>query len=107
MKAKKIIFGDESLEKVFNNLSEKSHEKKALIKAIIHIKNDCYCGRQVKKKLIPRNFIEKYKLNNLWIYNLPESWRLIYSITNSEELEIIAVILDWINHKDYENLFKF
>ena len=39
-----------------------------------------FCGRSVKKKLIPKNLIKKYKLDNLWIYNLRKDWRLLYSI---------------------------
>lgn len=107
MKASKIIFIDSDLEKTFNNLSEKNSIKKALKRAIVDIKNNCYVGRNVKKKLIPRKLIDKYKINNLWIYNLPSSWRLLYSITSPEKVEIIAVVLDWMNHKDYERLFKF
>jgi len=106
MKPDKVIFVDESLEDVFNNLSEKDPLKKALIKAIRNIKEDCYCGRQVKKKLIPKEYTLKYKINNLWIYNLPSSWRLLYSLTNSE-IELIAALLDWMNHRDYEKLFGF
>lgn len=107
MKASKIIFIDSDLEKTFKSLSEKDNIKKALKRAIVDIKNNCYVGRNVKKKLIPRKLIDKYKINNLWIYNLPSVWRLLYSITSPEKVEIIAVILDWMNHKDYERLFKF
>ncbi len=107
MKSDKIIFVDGSLENAFNSLTEKDPTKKALIKAIASIKENCYCGRNVKKKLIPKSLIQKYGMNNLWIYNLPSSWRLLYSLTTSGEIELIAVLLDWMSHKDYEKLFKF
>ena len=103
----KVVFVDNSLEDAFNSLTEKDPTKKALTKAIRDIKENCYCGRNVKKKLIPKKLIEKYGINNLWIYNLPSSWRLLYSLTNSGKIELIAVVLDWMNHKDYEKLFKF
>lgn len=73
MKAHKIIFIDDSLEKAFNNLPEKDNIKKALKRAIIDIKNNCYIGRNVKKKLIPKEFSRKYGIDNLWIYNLPSA----------------------------------
>ncbi len=107
MKPDKVVFIDESLENAFNSLTENDPTKRALIKAIKDIKEDCYCGRNVKKKLIPKKLIEKHGINNLWIYNLPSAWRLLYSLTNSGEIEVIAVVLDWMNHKDYERLFKF
>ena len=107
MKADKVKFVEGSLEDAFNELSEKDPIKKAIIKTIKNIKENCYCGKNVKKKLIPKKLIEKYQINNLWIYNLPASWRLLYSLTTSGEIELIAVILDWMNHKDYERLFRF
>jgi len=107
MKPDKIVFIDDNLGNAFNSLPEKDPIKKALKKAIQDIKENCYVGRNVKKKLIPKSLIQKYGINNLWIYNLPSTWRLLYSITSSEKVEIIAVVLDWMNHKDYERLFKF
>ncbi len=103
MKAEKVIFINNELDEAFNNLSDKDSNKKALKKAIANIQENPFCGRNVKKKLIPK----KYNVNNLWIYNLPSAWRLIYNITTNNEIEIIAVILDWMNHKDYERLFGF
>ena len=67
----------------------------------------CFCWQKCKKEIDPKSLIQKYKINNLWIYNLPSSWRLLYSITPSIEVKVIAAILDWMNHKDYERLFKF
>src|SRR3989344_480021 len=102
MKTSKVIFIDNDLEKAFDNLNENDPIKKALKRAIETIKEDCYFGRQVKKNLIPKSLTEKYNLNNLWIYNLPSSWRLLYSLPTSGELGIMSVILDWMDHKDYE-----
>jgi len=107
MKPNKMKFIDNSLEKAFNTIDNNDPTKKALIRAIKDIKENCYCGRNVRKKLIPRRLIEKYKINNLWIYNLPSAWRLLYSLTTSGEIGLVAVVLDWMNHKDYERLFKF
>lgn len=107
MKPDKIVFIDLDLEDIFNRLDKKDPLKKALVRTIRTIEEDCYCGRQVKKSLIPKRLIEKYSINNLWIYNLPDYWRLLYSLTNSMEIELIAVILDWMSHKDYEKLFGF
>ena len=107
MKSDKLKFIDHSLENVFNDLKDDDPVKKSLIKAIREIKENCYCGRNVRKKLIPKRLMDKYKINNLWIYNLPSAWRLLYSLSNSGEINILAVVLDWMNHKDYERLFKF
>ncbi len=107
MKANKVVFIDSSLEKSFEQLSDKDPVKKGMKRAFHSIEEDVFCGRNVKKKLIPRKLVERYKINNLWIYNLPDGWRLLYSITSGGEIEIIAAVLDWMDHKDYERLFGF
>jgi hypothetical protein len=42
-------------------------------------KNAC-CGLQIRKELIPKDYVRKYGINNLWKYNLPNGWRLIYAL---------------------------
>ena len=71
------------------------------------ILENAFCGIQFPKDLIPKEYIKKYEINNLWKYNLPGAWRLLYTITTPNKIEIISVVLDWMNHKDYERLFKF
>ena len=106
MKPEKVVFIDESLEKSFITLNEADPLKKGLIKSIKEVQENSFAGRNVKKELIPKEIIKRYNINNLWIYNLPNGWRMLYVLTSSE-IRIIAVILDWMNHKDYERLFKF
>jgi hypothetical protein len=107
MKASKVVFIDDSLQRSFNQVPNNDPIKSAMKRAFNNIEKDVFCGRNVKKKLIPKKLIERYKINNLWIYNLPNGWRLLYSVTSDGEIEIIAAILDWMDHKDYERLFGF
>jgi len=110
MKPHKVIFIDKDLEITFNNLSEKDPIKKGLIKAIKDIKENFFVGRLITKDTHNKNkikkILDKYEVNNIRIYNLPSYWRVLYSITKSEDLKIIAVILDWKDHKEYDRLFK-
>ena len=108
MESKRVIFIDDDLEKAFEELSEKDPIKKALVRVIKELYEDAFSGRNVKKKLIPKELVDKYGIDNLWIYNLPSAWRLLYTLTRDEgDIKIIAVVLDWMNHKDYERLFGF
>lgn len=103
----KVIFADEELKKTFENLkAENERLYKEIEEALKTIKQNAFFGRNVKKKLIPKELIQKYEIDNLWIYNLRKDWRLLYTLTNNE-VEILAIVLDWMNHKDYERLFKF
>ncbi len=103
----KVIFADEELKKTFENLKSGDERLyKEIEEALKTIKQNAFFGRNVKKKLIPKELIQKYGIDNLWIYNLRKDWRLLYTITNNE-VEVLAIVLDWMNHKDYERLFKF
>ena len=45
-------------------------------------------------------------MKNLWKYDLPKGWRLIYSIVN-DEIVVVSLILEWFDHKEYERKFKY
>jgi hypothetical protein len=79
---------------------------KFLDRATDDIKTNPKCGIAVPKRLIPKIYVQKYGINNLWKYDLPNAWRLVYSITGNE-IEIIAILLEWFSHKDYERRFKY
>ncbi len=101
----KVIFVDAELEKSFNSLPDNDPTKKALIRAIQNIREDFQAGEYIPKNKIPEAYLEKYKINNIRVYDLPFAWRLMYTITGSSEIGIISVLLDWMDHKDYERLF--
>ena len=103
----KVRFVNEELKKSFEGLKETNPQlHKEIERAFSSICHDAFFGRRVKKELIPKKLIKDYDINNLFIYNLSEGWRLIYSLVN-ENIEVISIVLDWMNHKDYERLFKF
>ena len=103
----KVVFSDSSLKESFEELGKSDPRlSKEIEKAMNDICADSFVGRNVKKKLIPKSLIQKYGINNLWIYNLRKDWRLLYSI-EGDNIEVLAIVLDWMNHKEYERLFKF
>ena len=110
MKSHKLTFVDRNLEKSFNDLSSKDPIKKGLIKAMRDIKENFGVGRLITKdthnKSRIKTLLSRYDSSNIRVYNLPSAWRMLYSITRSEDIKIIAVILDWVSHKDYEKLLR-
>jgi mRNA-degrading endonuclease RelE of RelBE toxin-antitoxin system len=67
---------------------------------------DAHRGIQIEKKKIPKEYIEKYGVKNLWKINLPGYWRMIYTITGNE-LEIITIMLEMMNHSMYDKKFNY
>jgi Txe/YoeB family toxin of Txe-Axe toxin-antitoxin module len=80
---------------------------KTIIKAVHDLRNNAFSGIQVPKRLIPKEYIKNYGINNMWKYDLPKGWRLLYTITAENEVELISAILDWFDHKEYEKKLKY
>lgn len=102
-----IQFVNEKVKKAFEKLEKEDNKMyKLIIRAFEDIENNAFCGVQIPKRLIPKGYIQKFGVKNLWKYNLPDAWRLIYSI-KGKNLKIISIILEWLDHKEYERRFHY
>jgi mRNA-degrading endonuclease RelE of RelBE toxin-antitoxin system len=106
----KISFVSEKLEKEFDKLRKGMDDEKKLFflitRAFNDIEKDLNSCIKIQKPLWPKSYKQKYKINNLWKYDLPNGWRLIFSLKD-DEIVVYAVILEWFSHKDYERRFKY
>ncbi len=113
MKIVRVIFSPESEEvyKYLNaNLSSKTERTifNAINKKVELIKVNPHYGDPISKKLIPKEYKAKYEITNLFRVELPNFWRMLYTITAGEsEIEIIAFVLDVIDHKTYNEKFGY
>ena len=107
IKASKVVFISDELESSFNILPEDDFLKKSIKQAVQNLKENAFCGIQVPKRLIPKEYIKKWGITNLWKYDLPKGWRLMYTVTSDNEVELISAILEWCDHKEYERRFKY
>ncbi len=103
----RVVFAEDKLQKEFDNLTEKDQLKIQIKKAIINLQSNAFCGIQIPKRLIPETYFKRYKIENLWKYDLPDGWRIVYSVMPQNRIEILSVILEWFNHKDYERRFHY
>src|SRR3990167_5978062 len=56
----------------------------AVNKKVDLIKLNIHYGDPISKNLIPMEYIEKYGITNLFRVELPNFWRMLYTLTNSE-----------------------
>jgi mRNA-degrading endonuclease RelE of RelBE toxin-antitoxin system len=63
-------------------------------------------GTHIQKDRIPKEYIARYSVSNLWKVNLSGAWRMIYTIDGGD-VEIICLILDVLDHKRYEKTFGY
>ncbi|MBU3912670.1 MAG: hypothetical protein KKB21_01155 [Nanoarchaeota archaeon] len=102
-----ITYGDERIKKSIEELESKDPEiYRHVMNAFLNIREDTACGIKIPQRLIPKEWIKRFSINNLYKYNLPNAWRLFYSLSGSR-IEIIAIILGCFNHKDYERIFSY
>lgn len=77
-----------------------------LERATDDLKKNPLCGMKIPKSLWPADYTKKYAIDNLWKYDLPGAWRLVYTIAR-DEIRIMAIILEWFDHKNYEKRFGY
>lgn len=113
MKRVRVILSDEA-DAAYAELKARAISSKidrSILKSIDQ-KKDCIkanpqYGEPVPKYLIPRIYIVKYGVTNLFWVQLADFWRMLYTLTNDGQVEIIAFVLDIKNHPDYDRLMGY
>ncbi|MFH1452203.1 MAG: hypothetical protein ABIF88_03460 [archaeon] len=110
----KIILSPEArnVYEYLNSVSDTSKIEKSILKAIKDksklIKENPQYGDPISKKLIPKEYIKKYSINNLFRVELPNYWRMLYSLEEGDSrIEIIAFVLEIMSHKKYNKRFGY
>ena len=105
----RIKFAEQKTKEAFEELRNSKEEAwlyKAILYAINEIEENSFCGIQIQKNLVPKEYIRKYCVDNCWKMNLPKGWRILYSIQRND-LIIMAIVLEWLTHKEYERKFGY
>ncbi len=109
-KTSEVQFADERLKRAFDKLKNSKTEDRRLYgwvsRALGDIQKNAFCGIQIPKNLIPAEYFRKYGVRNLWKYNLPNAWRLLYSVKGGD-VKIISIVLEWLDHQNYERRFRY
>ena len=105
-----VSFISKKIKDEYVSLQDSKFEDKQLYdfisRAIDDLKKNPMCGVKIPKKLWPRSYVKQYEVTNLWKYDLPNAWRLVYTI-ETDEVKIVNIILEWFDHKNYEKRFKY
>src|SRR3989344_463136 len=102
-----VIFENERLKRVYEELSADDPLKRRIDFVIEKIKQKPAFGEPIAKRLIPKEYTKRGVDNAFWVeLSKGKGWRLIYSLKSFKEIEILAVILEWFTrHKDYARRF--
>ena len=66
------------------------------------LKENMYAGELIRKSQIPKQYIDRYGVNNLYRYSHPEGFRSCYTILNG-----CPYILDIMPHSEYDKVFGY
>ncbi|MBI2659748.1 type II toxin-antitoxin system RelE/ParE family toxin [Candidatus Woesearchaeota archaeon] len=102
---------EEQLKKLREAVKEKDGKfHRQLLKAIEreegNLRVDMHRGTQIEKSKIPKEYVAQYGVTNLWKIDLPGYWRILYTIVGNE-FEIISVLLEFMDHKEYDKKFGY
>lgn len=64
-------------------------------------------GDSLPKKLIPKEYKNKYNIQHLFRVELANFWRMLYVFKNNKEIEVVAFILDILDHSKYNKKFGY
>jgi len=110
----KVILSPEA-EEVYRYINEQapdSKQERTILNAINQkiglIKQNPHFGNPMSKKLIPKEYIKRYGVRNLFRVELPSFWRMLYTLTEGEtKIEIVSFVLDIIDHPTYNKKFGY
>jgi hypothetical protein len=104
-----IIFADRKLKSEYESLAKSAEFgwlHKALSSAFSDIMGNPSAGVPLKKYRIPRS-LRSGSVDNLWKYDLPKGWRLLYSLSvDRSRISIMALILEWCDHGSYQKKYS-
>ena len=89
-----------------SSLESDSHLRQIVDKALDVLKENMFAGQLIEKKKFPKSYIQKYGITNLYKYNLDRSNRLTYTLV-ADASGIAVVVLEILNHKEYEKRFGY
>jgi hypothetical protein len=105
-----VAFISDSLKHELNALSSGKTEEKMLyanIERALDVLKACpHSGIKIKKTCWPNYYVKRYSITNLWKWDLPNGWRMIYHIRRSEN-HLLCVLMEWFSHKEYNRRFGY
>jgi len=106
-KTSNAVYASKELIALLDSLSEDNKIHKWINDMKTILKEDKFRGRKIRKEQIPKHYVDKYEVDNLYYYRHPEGHRSCYTLHNFNELGVCPVILDINTHPEYEKIFGY
>jgi hypothetical protein len=101
------VFISKELSEYLDTLESDNKIKKWIDDMENILKENKLAGQSIPKKQIPKRYIDRYGVNNLFRYQHPEGYRSCYTLLNIEGVGVCPIILDIMTHKEYNIVFGY
>ena len=96
---------------LYDKLKINPQKNKAMLEAIGNVKQQLEnsnhpLGANHKKDAIPKSYIQKYNLQALYHFDMPDSYRLMYTVRRALDGKE-ALFLELLSHDEYNKLFGY
>ena len=101
-----VYFTREAAE-FYRSLRNESELKRAIDRGLDILRENMFAGERVKKRLIPKYYIERYGIHNLYRLRLDRKRRLAYTLLADTEGVKVVVLEVFPDHKSYNKRFGY
>jgi len=96
------VFLSEDLAKLLRKLGPENKVSKWIDDMKMVLRENVFAGELIRKTQIPKLYVDRYDVNNLYRYSHPEGFRSCYTIVNG-----CPYILDFMSHPEYDKVFGY
>lgn len=101
------VFLTRELENLLKSLGSNHKFRRWIEDMKIVLESNKFAGDLIEKRKIPKCYVQRYGVNNLYRYEHPEGYRSCYTIFNEDGIGVCPHILDILSHSEYERIFGY
>jgi len=101
------VFLERKVNEIYSSLGEEDGFKKAIDEGLDALKENMLAGEIIRKKQIPKYYIRKFGVNNLYRLKLNKRRRCCYTIVAAQEGLKVIVLEVFPDHKSYNRRFGY
>ncbi len=108
----RVLGHDADFVPTYQKLKADPKQNKAMLDAIDNIKQQLEksndpLGIRHKRKCIPSTYKTRYSLQALYHFEMPDDYRLMYTVRTASGMGKEALFLDLLTHHQYNKLFGY
>jgi hypothetical protein len=101
------VKGSQDFYQIYRKLKPGSVERRMVDSALDKLKHNMMAGEKIQRPQWPPHNLKRYRVTNLWKYNMSKSSRLVYTLLSDNGSWTVVVLEMFLTHKEYEKRFGY